>query len=111
MPRPKSNYPKSQDYLESTWAQLTKWAKRHHVGGLKPQDWEQLITEQWQLHYPESQYLFSMQHVKFIISVVRGFVALLKLELFYKARPLKNGSSHTDGASTKMPQYPFPMFS
>ena len=31
-----------------------KWAKRHHVGGLKPQDWEQLMTEQWQLHYPES---------------------------------------------------------
>ena len=37
-------------------------------------DWEQLITEQWQLHYPESQYWFSMQDVKFIISVVRGFV-------------------------------------
>ena len=27
-------YPKFQDYLESTWAQLTKWAQRHHVGGL-----------------------------------------------------------------------------
>ena len=36
-------YPKLQDYLESTWAQLTKWAKRHHVGGLQPQVWEQLI--------------------------------------------------------------------
>ena len=44
------------------------------MGGIKPQDWEQLITEQWQLHYPESQYLLSMQDVKFIISVVRGFV-------------------------------------
>ena len=44
------------------------------MGGLKPQDWEQLITEQWKLHYPESQYLLSMQDVKFIISVVRGFV-------------------------------------
>ena len=68
-------YPKFQDYLESTWAQLTTWAIRHHVGGLQPQDWEQLITEEWQLHYPESQYLLSMQDVKFIISVVRGFVA------------------------------------
>ena len=67
-------YPKFQDYLESTWTQLNKWAQRHHVGGLKPQDWEQLITEQWKLHYPESQYLFSMQDVKFIISVVRGLV-------------------------------------
>ena len=67
-------YPKFQDYLESTWAQLTKWAKRHHVGGLKPRDWEQLITEQWQLHYPESQHLLPMQDVKFISSVVRGFV-------------------------------------
>ena len=54
-------YPKFQDYLESTWAQLTKWAKRHRVGGLKPQDWEQLITEQWRLNYPKSQYLPSMQ--------------------------------------------------
>ena len=53
-------------------AQLTKWAQRHHVGGLQPQDWEQLITTQWQLHYPESQYLLSMQGAKFIISVVRG---------------------------------------
>ena len=67
-------YPKFQDYLESTWTQLIKWAQRHHVGGLKPQDWEQLITEQRQLHYPESQYLLSMQDVKFIISAVRGFV-------------------------------------
>ena len=67
-------YPKFQDCPESTWAQLTKWAQRHHVGGLKPQDWEQLITEQWKLHYPDSQYLLSMQDVKFIISVVRGFV-------------------------------------
>ena len=67
-------YPKFQDCMESTGAQLTKWAKRHHVDGLKPQDWEQLITEQWQLHYPESQYLLSMQDVKFILSVVRGFV-------------------------------------
>ena len=66
-------YPKFQDYLESTWAQLTNLAQ-HHVGGLKPQDWEQLITEQWKLHYPESQYLLSMQDVKFIISVIRGFV-------------------------------------
>ena len=67
-------YPKFQDYLESTWAQLTKWAQRHHAGGLKPQDWEQLMTEQWQLHSPESQYLLSMQDVKFIVSLVRGFV-------------------------------------
>ena len=67
-------YPTFQDYLESTWAQLTKWAQRHHVGGLKRQDWEQLITDQWKLHYPESHYLLSMQDVKFIISVVRGFV-------------------------------------
>ena len=120
------------------------------MGGLKLQDWEQLITEQWQLHYPESQYLLSMQDVKFIISVVRGFVVqgmdhapddlhvfcpsfccqVLKntfsdtkvyssrllspaeaLKFFYKARPLKNGSSHADGASTKLPQYPSPMFS
>ena len=58
-------YPKFQDHLESTWTQLTKWAQRHHVGGLKPQDWEQLITEQWQLHYPESQYLLCIQDVKF----------------------------------------------
>ena len=65
-------YPKFQDYLESTGAQLTKWAQRNHVGGLKPQDWEQLITEQWKLHYPESQYLPSTQDVKSI--VVRGFV-------------------------------------
>ena len=57
-------YPKFQDYLESTWTQLTKSAQRHHVGGVQPQGWEQLITEQWQLHYP----------VKFIISMVRGFV-------------------------------------
>ena len=27
-------YRKFQYFLESTWAQLTKWAKRHHVGGL-----------------------------------------------------------------------------
>ena len=67
-------YPKFQDYLECTWAQLTKWAQRHHVGGLQPQDWERLITEQWKLHYPESQYLLSMQDVKFIISIVCGFV-------------------------------------
>ena len=60
-------YPKFQDYLESTWTQLTKWAQRHHVGGLKPQEWQQLITEQWQLLYPESQYLLSMQDVKFVI--------------------------------------------
>ena len=65
---------KFQDYLESTWTQLNKWAQRRHVGGLKPQGWEQLITEQWKLRYPESQYLLSMQDVKFIISVVRGFV-------------------------------------
>ena len=64
-------YPKFQ---ESTWTQLTKWAQQHHVGGLQPQDWEELITEQRQLHYPESQYLLSTQDVKFIISVVRGFV-------------------------------------
>ena len=44
------------------------------MGGLKPQDREQLITEQWKLHYPESQYLLSTQDVKFIISLVRGFV-------------------------------------
>ena len=66
-------YPKFQDYLESTLAQLTKWAQRHHVGGLQPQDWEKLITEQWKLRYPESQYLLSMQDVKFIVSVVHGF--------------------------------------
>ena len=41
---------------------------------MKPQDLEQLIAEQWKLHYPESQYLLPMQDVKFIISVVRGFV-------------------------------------
>ena len=68
-------YPKFQDYLESTWTQLTKWAQRHHVGGRKPQDWEKLITEQWKLRYPESQYLLSMQDAKFIVSVVRGFMA------------------------------------
>ena len=67
-------YPKFQDHLESTWAQLTKWARRHHVGGLQPQNWEQLIADQWQIHYPASQYLLSMQDVKFIVSMVRGFV-------------------------------------
>ena len=33
-----------------------------------------IITGQWKLHRPESQYLLSMQDVKFIISVVRGCV-------------------------------------
>ena len=68
-------YPKCQDYLESTWTQLTKWAHRHRVGSLRPQDCEQIITEQWLLHFPEAQYLLSMQDVTYIISVVRGFVA------------------------------------
>ena len=67
-------YPNFQDYLESTWAQLTKWTQRHRVGGLKPQGREQLITDQWQLHCSESQHLLSMQDVRFTISMVRGFV-------------------------------------
>ena len=69
--RPRS-IPTFQDYLESTRTQLTKGAQRHHVSGLQPQGWEQLITEQWQSHCPESQYLLSMQDAEFIISVVRG---------------------------------------
>ena len=32
-----------------------------------------------------------------------AFYHLLKHKLSYKGKPLKNGSSHTDGASTKMP--------
>ena len=32
-------------------------------------------------------------------------------QAFLQEKPLKNGSSHTDGASIKMPQYPSPMFS
>ena len=42
------------------WIEATRLGATHH-------------TEQWQLHYPESQYLLSMQDAKFIISV-RGFV-------------------------------------
>ena len=106
------------------------------------------MTEQWQLHHPESQYLLSMQDVKFIISVVRGFVVqgrdhapddlrvfcpnfywqVLKntfgdtkvysssllspaqAQAFLQSKAY-NGSSHIDGASTRMPQYPSPMFS
>ena len=33
------------------------------------------MTEHWQLHYPDSQFLLPMQEVKFIVSVVGGFVA------------------------------------
>ena len=38
-------------------------------------------------------------------SIQAAFYHLLKLKPFCKAKLLKNGSSHTGGASTRMPQY------
>ena len=68
-------YSKFQDYLKDAWVQLNNWANRHHVSGIKAEDWKPFLTKQWLLQYPESQSLLSMQDVKYIISVVPRFVA------------------------------------
>ena len=67
-------YPALSSYIDETWAEVQRWAQRHFVPNVTYQDWETFIRSQWSQHTISSRTPLSFDDIKYIKSVVAGYV-------------------------------------
>ena len=67
-------YPALSSYIDETWAEVQRWAQRHSVPNVNYEDWRNFIRDQWSQHVVSSRTLLSFDDIKYIKSVLTGFV-------------------------------------
>ena len=67
-------YPALSSYIAETWAEVQRWAQRHFVPNVTYQDWETFIRSQWSQHTISSRTPLSFDDIKYIKSVIAGYV-------------------------------------
>ena len=68
-------YPALSSYVNDTWLEIQRWAKRHFVPNVTFQDWKSFECDQWSRHTMYSRTPLSFDDIKYIKSVLDGFVA------------------------------------
>ena len=67
-------YPALSSYIDETWAEVQRWAQRHSVPNVNYEDWRNFIRDQWSQHVVSSRTPLSFDDIKYIKSVLTGFV-------------------------------------
>ena len=67
-------YPALSSYIDETWAEVQRWAQRHFVPNVDYEDWRNFIRDQWSQHVVSSRTPLSFDDIKYIKSVLTGFV-------------------------------------
>ena len=67
-------YPALSSYIEETWAEVQHWAQRHSVPNVNYEDWRNFVRDQWSQHVVSSRTPLSFDDIKYIKSVLTGFV-------------------------------------
>ena len=67
-------YPALSSYVNDTWLEIQRWAKRHFVPNVTFQDWKSFVCDQWSRHTMYSRAPLSFDDIKYIKSVLDGFV-------------------------------------
>ena len=66
--------PALSSYIEETWAEVQRWAQRHSVPNVNYEDWRNFVRDQWSQHVVSSRTPLSFDDIKYIKSVLTGFV-------------------------------------
>ena len=61
-------------YIEETWAEVQRWARRHSVPNVNYEEWRNFVCDQWSQHAISSRTPLSFDDIKYIKSVLTGFV-------------------------------------
>eukprot|EP00439_Symbiodinium_sp_Y106_P057401 s2246_g8.t1 len=67
-------YPALSSYIEETWAEVQRWARRHSVPNVNYEEWRNFVCDQWSQHAISSRTPLSFDDIKYIKSVLTGFV-------------------------------------
>ena len=69
-------YPALSSYIDETWAEVQRWAQRHFVPECELRRLEErnFIRDQWSQHVVSSRTPLSFDDIKYIKSVLTGFV-------------------------------------
>ena len=67
-------HPALSSYIDETWAEVQRWAKRRFVPDVTYHDWETFIRSQWSQHTISSRTPLSFDDIKYIKSVIDGYV-------------------------------------
>ena len=68
-------YPALSSFVNDTCAEIQRWAQRHFVPNVTFQDWKSFVCDQWSQHTTSSRARLSFDDIKYVKSVLNGFVA------------------------------------